>query len=110
MKALAGAADVASAIAETAVAMAVAMKRSIGGSPLASCWLCAYTVCTGQTVAQGSGLDMAISKIRGIRVEDELWQAVQEVAAAQRETVAAVVRRGLLAYCREHGREVQPPR
>lgn len=49
---------------------------------------------------------MTPTKIRGIRIDDELWEAAQDVAAEQRETVAAVVKRCLVAYCREHGRNL----
>lgn len=38
------------------------------------------------------------TKIRGVRVDDELWQAAQERAADRRESVADVIRRALLAY------------
>lgn len=38
------------------------------------------------------------TKIRGVRVDDELWQRAQEKAARRREAVADVIRRALLAY------------
>lgn len=38
------------------------------------------------------------TKIRTVRVDDELWQAAQEKAKRRRETVAAVIKRALLAY------------
>lgn len=38
------------------------------------------------------------TKIRGVRVDDELWQRAQERAAERRESVADVIRRALLAY------------
>lgn len=41
------------------------------------------------------------TKIRTVRVDDELWQDAQKVAKARRESVADVIRRALLAYVKE---------
>lgn len=41
------------------------------------------------------------TKVRTVRVDDELWQAAQEKAKLRRETVAAVIKRALLAYVEE---------
>lgn len=41
------------------------------------------------------------TKIRGVRVDDELWQRAQAKAAGRREAVADVIRRALLAYVEE---------
>lgn len=41
---------------------------------------------------------MAETKVRTVRVDDELWSAAQEKAKRRRETVAAVIKRALLAY------------
>jgi predicted transcriptional regulator len=49
---------------------------------------------------------VAETKVRTVRVDDKLWETAQEIAAEQRETVAAVIKRALVAYCVEHGREV----
>lgn len=49
-------------------------------------------VTTGQTQR------VATTKIRGVRIDDELWEAAQERAKDRRETVADVIRRALLAY------------
>jgi predicted HicB family RNase H-like nuclease len=38
------------------------------------------------------------TKIRGVRIDDELWEAAQAKAARRRESVTDVVRRALLAY------------
>lgn len=38
------------------------------------------------------------TKVRTVRIDDELWQAAQEKAKRRRETVAAVIKRALLAY------------
>lgn len=44
---------------------------------------------------------VAETKVRTVRVDDELWQAAQEKAKKRRETVAAVIKRALLAYVEE---------
>jgi len=44
---------------------------------------------------------VAETKVRTVRVDDELWQAAQEKAKRRRETVAAVIKRALLAYVEE---------
>lgn len=44
---------------------------------------------------------MANTKVRNVRVDDELWDAAKIKAAARRETVADVIRRALLAYVEE---------
>jgi len=41
------------------------------------------------------------TKIRGVRIDDELWLRAQEKAKDRRESVADVVRRALLAYVDE---------
>jgi predicted HicB family RNase H-like nuclease len=41
---------------------------------------------------------VATTKIRGVRIDDELWEAAQEKAAKRRESVADVIRRALLDY------------
>jgi hypothetical protein len=38
------------------------------------------------------------TKIRTVRVDDELWEAAQAKAKRRRESVADVLRRALLAY------------
>ena len=42
-----------------------------------------------------------VTKIRTVRVDDELWEAAQEKAKRRRESVADVIRRALLAYIEE---------
>jgi negative regulator of replication initiation len=42
-----------------------------------------------------------VTKIRTVRVDDELWEAAQEKAKRRRESVADVLRRALLAYIEE---------
>lgn len=44
---------------------------------------------------------MPNTKVRGVRVDDKLWEAAQKKAAERRETVAAVIKRALLAYVEE---------
>jgi predicted transcriptional regulator len=41
---------------------------------------------------------VAETKVRTVRVDDELWKKAQEKAKRRRETVAAVIKRALLAY------------
>lgn len=41
------------------------------------------------------------TKVRTVRVDDELWKMAQEKAKRRRETVAAVLKRALLAYVEE---------
>jgi predicted transcriptional regulator len=44
---------------------------------------------------------MTTTKIRNVRVDDELWDRVKVKAAGRRETVADVIRRALLVYVEE---------
>lgn len=46
----------------------------------------------GQTAA------VANTKVRHVRVDDELWAAAKKKAKRRREAVADVIRRALLAY------------
>ena len=41
------------------------------------------------------------TKVRTVRVDDELWEAAQAKAKRRRESVADVIRRALLAYIEE---------
>lgn len=61
---------------------------------------------TAIQLAEEQTAPVAETKVRTVRVDDKLWSTAQDVAAEQRETVAAVIKRALLAYCLEHGREV----
>jgi len=53
------------------------------------------------TTAVVEDQDVPVTKVRTVRVDDELWEAVQEKAKRRRETVAAVIKRALLAYVEE---------
>ena len=44
---------------------------------------------------------MPETKVRTVRVDDELWEAAQAKAKRRREAVADVIRRALLAYIEE---------
>lgn len=44
---------------------------------------------------------VAETKVRTVRVDDELWQAAQQKAKRRRETVAAVIKRALVEYVEE---------
>lgn len=41
---------------------------------------------------------MVTTRLRNVRIDDDLWQAAQSKAAKKRETVSDVIRRALLAY------------
>ena len=41
---------------------------------------------------------VAETRVRTVRVDDELWQAAQAKAKRRRETVAAVLKRALVQY------------
>jgi predicted transcriptional regulator len=51
----------------------------------------------------GDTQPVAETKVRTVRVDDELWEAAQKKAKRRRETVAAVIKRALLAYVEEEG-------
>lgn len=44
---------------------------------------------------------VAVTKIRAVRIDDELWEQAQQKAKDRRESVADVIRRALLAYVEE---------
>ncbi len=45
---------------------------------------------------------MGNTKNRGIRVDDELWDAATDAARENRETVSDVVRRALIQYVKDN--------
>ncbi len=49
----------------------------------------------------GDASVVAETKVRTVRVDDELWQAAQAKAKRRRETVATVIKRALLEYVEE---------
>lgn len=58
-----------------------------------------HSVCAidnGNKVRQAMGV--ANTKVRGVRVDDELWKKALAKAKDRRESVADVIRRALLAY------------
>ena len=52
---------------------------------------------TTRTAAEDTA-PMAETKVRTVRVDDELWAAAQAKAKRRRETVAAVIKRALVEY------------
>ncbi len=42
--------------------------------------------------------DVSVTKVRTVRVSDKLWEAAQEKAESQGETLAQVLRLALTAY------------
>lgn len=50
------------------------------------------------TLETGQNPSVANTKVRHVRVDDELWEAAAKKAKRRREAVADVIRRALLAY------------
>ena len=50
------------------------------------------------TSEKRENLGMAETKVRGVRIEEDLWTTAQGVAAGQGESLADVIRRALRAY------------
>ena len=44
---------------------------------------------------------VAVTKVRHIRIDDDLWERAQVKAKDRRESVATVIKRALLAYVEE---------
>ena len=49
--------------------------------------------------------DVAETKVRTVRVDDELWEQAQAIAKRRRETLAAVLKRALVEYVEQYGAE-----
>lgn len=64
--------------------------------------LSVYTLAT-QRVDMHHTESVPETKIRTVRIDDELWEAAQEVARRRRESVADAIRRGLLEYVKGNG-------
>lgn len=52
---------------------------------------------------------MAVTKLRNLRVDDDLWAEAQRIAADRRETLSAVMKRALVEYVEQHGGDVTRP-
>lgn len=48
------------------------------------------------------------TRVRTVRVDDELWEDCQRIAAERRETLSAVMKRALVEYRDEHKVKPQP--
>lgn len=46
----------------------------------------------------GQNPDVVETKVRHVRIDNELWEAAQAEAKYRRESVAAVIKRALVAY------------
>lgn len=49
---------------------------------------------------------VAVTKLRNIRVDDALWLEAQKIAAENRETLSAVLKRALVDYVKSNGGSV----
>lgn len=43
------------------------------------------------------------TKLRNLRVDDDLWAEAQRIAKERRETLSAVMKRALVEYVEKHG-------
>ena len=50
---------------------------------------------------------MPETKVRTVRVDDDLWAEAQRIASDRRETLSAVMKRALVEYVERHGGSVQ---
>lgn len=50
--------------------------------------------------------DVPVTKLRNIRVDDDLWTEAMRIAGERRETLSAVLKRALVEYVEQHGGNV----
>ena len=48
-----------------------------------------------------------VTKLRNVRVDDDLWRDAKKIAADRRETLSAVIKRALVEYVEKHGGSVK---
>jgi predicted transcriptional regulator len=48
-----------------------------------------------------------VTKLRNIRVDDDLWTEAKRIASERRETLSAVVKRALVEYVEKHGGRIE---
>ncbi len=48
-----------------------------------------------------------VTKLRNLRVDDDLWQEAKRIADDRRETLSAVMKRALVEYVEKHGGKVE---
>ena len=53
--------------------------------------------------------EVPATKLRNFRVDDDLWEEAARIAAENRESVSAVLKRALVEYVRAHGGTVTRP-
>jgi hypothetical protein len=51
--------------------------------------------------------DVPVTKLRNLRVDEDLWVEAQRIAKERRETLSAVMKRALVEYVEKHGGSVQ---
>lgn len=51
--------------------------------------------------------DVAVSKLRNLRVDEALWAEAKRIADERRETLSAVMKRALVEYVERHGGSVK---
>jgi predicted transcriptional regulator len=59
---------------------------------------------TSQVQDNGS---VPVTKLRNVRVDDDLWTEAKRIAAERRETLSAVVKRALVEYVERHGGRIE---
>jgi predicted transcriptional regulator len=50
--------------------------------------------------------NVSVTKLRNIRVDDDLWREAMRIATERRETLSAVLKRALVEYVEQHGGNV----
>lgn len=51
--------------------------------------------------------DVPVTKLRNLRVDEDLWAEAQRIAKERRETLSAVMKRALVEYVEKHGGSVE---
>jgi len=64
---------------------------------------------TADTVRVQDNGEVPVTKLRNFRVDDDLWEEAARIAAENRESVSAVLKRALVEYVRAHGGTVTRP-
>jgi predicted transcriptional regulator len=52
--------------------------------------------------------DVSATKLRNLRVDEQLWKEAKRIADARRETLSAVMKRALVEYVEKHGGRIEP--
>jgi predicted transcriptional regulator len=62
---------------------------------------------TADTSQVQDNRDVPVTKLRNIRVDDDLWAEAKRIASERRETLSAVIKRALVEYVERHGGSVK---